>query len=398
MKTMILTSLLSIASTVMTNTAQARPEYAAKTQASCSSCHSSPWGGGPRTIYGKMFGARNLGTPKTNGSDIYYGDFRSLLFVPKTPVQSSSGMVIMEAAATANVPITEDEDGSEMHVVGTYNFSPLSSGAREAYIHWKVGADENRLASHILIGRFNSPFGLLTDEHRTYTRMLTNSSLNTFNTGLAVSGEPIQTLHYDFALVNNLQGGAGFNNQDIIWADVFNLRWTPAFFPGIIGVSQNFQHAVNQAEPFAFSAYTVLSLDRLTKNKINGSLSGEVVTAKNWISSKNNPSLGSFFVPAADSAYQDATSSSRSLGYYFQAKYDLNSRWSLIYKYDYLLFDQAFQGDGFSRHGLGFEVFINSNVILNARVEKASVGRSEIASTNALAAEDDILMMLRLWI
>ncbi len=378
--------------------AWARPEYAAKNQMSCSSCHASPWGGGPRNLYGKMFGARNLGTPITNASDVYYADFRSILYYPKTPVKSSSGMAIMEAAPSANVPVNEAEDGSGMHIVATYNFAPLASGARETYIHWKIGADENQLASHIIVGRFNSPFGLLTDEHRTYTRLLTNSTLNNFDTGFAVSGEPIQTLHYDLAMVNNLQGTSAFNNQEFMWGQVFNLRWTPSFFPGFIGASQNYQHSLNQPAPMALSLYSVVSLDRLTHQKVNGSISGEIVASKDWVNSKNNPTLGTFFIPSADTLYADATSASHSLGYFVQAKYDLSNRWSLIYKYDYLLLDSAYHGDGFARHGLGFEYFINSNVILDARVEKALVGRPEIVGTNALAAEDDLIMMLRLWI
>ena len=391
---------LILYSFLFTQSALARPEYAAKNQMSCTSCHASPWGGGPRNLYGKIYGARSLGAPITNSSDVYYADFRTLLFLPKKPVTSSNGLVIMEAAPSANVPIAENEDGSGMRVVATYDFSPLGAGVREAYIHWKFGPDEDRLVSHLLVGRFNSPFGLLTDEHRTYAQALTNSTLNNYNAGIAISGEPVQTLHYDLALVNNLSGNGSFNNQDFIWGNVFNLRWSPAFFPGFIGASQNFQHSINQAEPFAFSGYAALSMDRITHNVVKGSLMGEVVTSKNWIDPLNNPSLNSpaFFVPTVDSAYQTATAASHSLAYYFQAKYDLNTRWSFFYKYDYLLFDQAFQGDGFARHGLGFEVFINSNVIFNARVEKAVVGRPEISGTNTLAAEDDLIAMLRLWI
>ena len=397
------TLVLSLCSFLITHSAFARPEYSAMNRISCSSCHTTPWGGGPRNVYGKIFGARNLGSPKTNNTDVFYGDFRALLFTPKNPVTGSNGMAMMEIAPSANVPITESEDGSEMHVVATYDFAPImgSGGAREAYIHWQIGSDENRLVSHVLVGRFNSPFGLLTDEHQTYTRILTNSTLNTFLTGLSVSGEPIQNLHYDLALTNNLKGDGGLHGADIKWGEVFNLRWTPEFFPGLFGASQNYQHSSMNSfsEPIAFSAYSVISLDRLTNKKLNGSLSGEVVSAKNWIDPNNNsntPPLASFF--GASAAYQTAAAASRSIGYYCQAKYDLTTRWSLFYKFDYLTFDESYPADAFMRHGLGFEVYLNSNVILNVRGERASVGRPEIVGTNALAAEDDLLATLRLWL
>lgn len=381
--------------------AHARPEYALQTHMNCTACHVNPWGGGPRTVFGKIWGAtsRNLSVPKTSQSDLYYGDLRAIGYFPPHPSHASSGVALMEAAASANVPILQEDDGRELRVLGTYNMSPLQSGPREAYARWKPTGSDTSPVSYVMAGRFNSPFGLLTDEHRTYTRMQTDMTLNNYEMGGAASGDPIPDFHYDFALVNDFQGGGGtFVNNNVIWGSVANVRWMPARIPILLGVSQNYEHVLNMPPPFATSLYAGISLDRLTSGTVSGSLLFETVLAKNWNSDPMNPDLGPFFIPSTDSAYQTAVAGTRSQGYYAQAKYNLTAQWVLIYKFDYLVLDTSYPADYFARHGVGFETFLPGNVILDVRLEKAFVGVPSINGSTALAAQDDLFAMLRFWL
>lgn len=168
---------------LMSPAALARPEYAVKQNSSCTACHVSPWGGGPKTVYGKFYGSRDYPMAKTSSSDLYSVSVREIAYYPNSPSTTANGLALMEASASGNVPVIQNEDGTEFRLVGTYNASPVGSGAREVYFRWKPTSDENAPLAYLTVGRFNAPFGLLTDEHRTYVRIQTNMSLNSFENG-----------------------------------------------------------------------------------------------------------------------------------------------------------------------------------------------------------------------
>ena len=390
--------------------AWARPEYAVKENMKCAACHVNPWGGGPRTVFGKVYGSRNLGLAKTSSSDLFYGDMRTIAFFPtvQNPVKGGAGVALMEAAASVNVPILQNsESGSELRGVATYNFAPLmvpgEPGVREAYLRYRPFSNDNQLLSYVMVGRFNAPFGLLTDEHRTYTRLETNMTLNDFEEGVAFSGDPLSSFHYDLALVNDFQqGGGGFDitNAQVqaIYGEILNLRWSPSSLPFFLGASENFERTIAIPSPSAFSLYGALSFDRLTNHVVHLSLLAETVFANNWNNMNANPQIGPFFIPGSDTGYQTALATAHSNGYYIWLRYTLFPSLDLIYKFDDLIPNGDAGGDYFVRHGLGFEYWINSNLILDCRAEKAFVGRPEIQNTNVFAAEDDVLAMLRLWL
>jgi hypothetical protein len=312
---------------------------------------------------------------------------------------NANGTTLMEASGSFNVPVIEaSETTSELRLVGTYNMAPISAGAREAYARFTFSRGEDKTPIYLTVGRFNVPFGLLTDEHRTYTRIQTNSSINNFFEGAAISGNIIPSLSYDFAIVNDLQTGSNFNNIGTSYALIANFRWMSPFFPFILGVSQLYDYLQNQSLAFASSAYTVVSIDRLSSNKIPLAILYETVIARNWNNSTTNPGLGSFFIPSTDSNYQNALNSSESLGLYGTLRYDLNSRWMFFYKFDHFVPDMLYSGDHFDRHGLGCEITLNSNAYLNVRYERAIITRPEISGSNILAAQDDIFAMLRFWL
>lgn len=205
-------------------------------------------------------------------------------------------------------------------------------------------------------------------------------------------------IHYDLALVNDLQNSGAFSQGDLSWAEIFNARWSPSNLPLFLGVSQTYQRLINSPQPSAYSLYAAVSGDRLTNGKLTATVLGEMVVAKNWNNPNLNNSLGSFFTTGGLSSYQAAVASARSRGFYLKATYDISPKWNLFYKYDDLLMDTDFSGDGFARHGFGSEVFLNSNLILNFRYEKAVTGLSEASSVNELATQNDFMVMLRVWL
>lgn len=384
-------------------TALARPEYAAREKASCVQCHVTPWGGGPRNTIGKQYGTHRQGQAETIDSDLYYGDLRFLTYYPTTRVNKRThGLATMEAAVTANVPVLRPKEGTELRGVLTYDFSPLSSGVlREAYARFDTTSQDPAHRSIFLLGRFYAPFGLLTDEHRTYTRIQTQSQINTYHVGASFSKELGNELHFDWIVVNDFQSGGTFLTDATTLGSVFNFRWNPQALPFLLGISGNYEYLNTQPDPRAISGYAILSLDRLTKDGLSGSISWETVFAQQWnnpvVNNGNiNPNLVSYFIPAG-STYQNEIVSGPSLGNYLLAKYNLDNKWTLVYKFDYLALDTAHLGQNYTRHGFGFETFLNPSMILTVRGEFQTTP-TVIGESDTLAAQSDVFLHLRLWL
>lgn len=377
---------------------QARPEYAAKQILNCTMCHLNPWGGGPKTVYGKFYGSRGYDPGKFSNQETFAASLRGIAYYPNTPSQTANGFALMEASASANVVAIESKPGTaEVRAVGTYNASPLGPGPREVYV--RVMAPQPKLLPiYFTVGRFNAPFGLMTDEHRTYTRMQTNTTINDFFTGGAMSGNLFPEVSFDLALVNDLQGSGNFTTHDVSYATIGNLRWISGDLPLLLGISQNFQYSQMRPEPYATSFYGVLSVDRWTGGKVPASFLMEAVTARNFNNPQNNGQVGGFFIPSSDATYQTALAPTQSLGIYSMLRYDLTQHFTFFYKFDSLTLDTTYAGDVFLRNGLGFEITLNSNTYINVRFEKAYVSRPEIATSGALAAQDDVFAMMRFWL
>jgi hypothetical protein len=341
---------------------------------------------------------------KLSASDLYYADVRFVDYIPQKTSTTMNGFALMEAAVSGNAPILEEKDGSELRGLLTYNIAPLSNAqTREAYLRWNTSKENNTDPFYLLAGRFYVPFGLLSDEHRTYTRIQTNMTYNNFSVGLGASKVFFKSLQADLALVNDFQSGGGFTNRQVTWGTVFNLRWNPESLPFFIGASANYEYTSIQPKPYALSTYFALALDRLTQNAVVGSLTFERVDAQNWNSAAVNtgalnPGLNPFFIPSSDSAYQSQVQYAASVGYYGLFKYYIIPQLDLFYKFDYLALQRGSPGDAYFRNGVGFEAFFLSNLIFMARYEKVGGMRPEIASSNVLAAQDDVFLMFRAWL
>lgn len=278
----------------------------------------------------------------------------------------------MAGNISANLPVHVDEESkTKLRAVLSHNLGGFPAGAgspREVFLRWELKEDSEGgvLPQYALLGRFVSPFGILTDEHRTYTKLQTKSTWNDLDMGAMFSGDPASFLHYDLALLNGQKtAGAGVAaGNAATWGGVLNLRFLSTSFPLGFGLSGlHYEKVKDQDSPSAGAAYLMLSLDKVTGNTIKGSLLAEYVIAQGWNSTLNN-----FFT---DSAYQTSVASSESEGWYAFLNWDLTEKLSFVYKYDQFTPDRKFAADSYTRHGAGFKYYFGPNLFTQIRVEKA---------------------------
>ena len=386
----------------------ARPEYAVRLgTVSCAACHVSPYGGGARGLYGKYYGSNNYGVSRFSNQDLISGDLRFLALYPAKASHTTNGPVVMASIVSANVPVIENSDGSQTNLVVANSFGYLTNASgslREAYVIHRTAPEAEQAAfKHIMFGRFNSPFGLLTDEHRTYVRVQDKTSENDFEFGGLVSGDPLEQIHYDVALTSGMQqGGSGFTNNDLTRATIGNLRYQTSSLPFFFVTSAAFHRSLviartSHYNPYALAVYGTLSADRLTRQTLHGSLLAEVDLARGWNDSTTNPGIAKF-IPGSDAPFQAAVKDSQSLGWWVQANYDVTPRFVLMVKYESLALDRRFPADAFVRHGFGFKYFMNSNMNVAVRYETSQAGRSSITSDQVANARNGVLAVFNLWI
>ena len=361
------------------NFATARPEFAARHGITrCTGCHVSPVGGGPRNMNGKQYGAHNFALSSFSQQDFLSLDFRGIYYRPDKGHVNSGGMGIMASEISANLPISKSVK-NEFRIVTSYNLGGFTGGGgeRDAYVLWKTGEKNSLLPQYIAIGRMHPPFGLLTDEHRTYARIQTKTTWNDFDMAVLFSSNPFESLHYDLAFVNGERsGGKKFSNGDAEnFGAILNLRWTPTL-PVVLGSSfSTYDRKVvspvgdelvetSSVTATATSMYMILPLDRLTNYSISGFVNVEYSTAENW-----NFVLEDNWVTNPD--YQALIEDKNSSSFYIKFGYELSQNWLLVYKFDELILDTEFPTDYYQRHGIGSEHHLDANTILKLRVENA---------------------------
>lgn len=393
---------------LMHSESEARPEYAVRHNVvNCTACHISPTGGGIRNKYGKMYGSWGMGPGKYSLQDQFQADFRALYLQPEDKDNSRNGLGLMTAIGSANIPFWGDPAKSHARMVIGYNFglfqpSSRQPNLREAYTRWQFGQDgSQKLLKHITVGRFNAPFGLLTDEHRTYTRIQARTTLNDYHMGAMFSGEPIQQLHYDLAVTNGFNNqpieGGGALSQGSTHGSFANLRWGPSFLPFFVGVSGSHHRRPDGDDPWAYSTYLSFSLDRLTGGAFKGGILAERVRAKYWNNTAYNPGLGKRFVNSEPETFLNSILKEESEGFYAQFHWDITTKWTLLYKYDRLAFSKDFTSDALERHGIGFRHRPTNNLNVIGRYEFAEVGREDFNKSNPFA-QDVWWLLLHIWI
>lgn len=383
----------------LSQTAHARPEYAVQLgMVNCTACHVSPTGGGHRNVNGKLFGTRNLETGETTKTDLYYADLRAMAYYPTGSSTIKNGLAMMEAIPSVNIPVIRSNESTLRAVMG-YSLGVSAVGARDIYLQWQLGQDaENRFLKYFKMGRFVAPFGLLTDEHRTYTRIQSKTSINDYEMGFSASGDPLDSVHYDLALTQGFQSGGMLISGDMTYALTGNIRWEPFRLPFFVGTSLAGHRASKIKDlPYAWSVYEALSIDRLTGNRVSGSLLAEVSMARGWNDATRNPILNAHFL-ASDPAFAAAIADSTSLGFYVLANWDIHPRWRLFYKFDEIALDRRYLGDAFIRHGAGVRIVLNGYTHVQVRYEATQVGRAAIKPNSVLGAVNDVMATLHFWL
>jgi archaellum component FlaG (FlaF/FlaG flagellin family) len=371
----------------------ARPQYAAaKGINDCTACHFSPAGGGPKTVFGKITGSHGFAPAPKSMKDMISGEVRAMaLSTTKEVEKNSAGISIMAGNLTGAVDIVDNKEGTT-HLVATYDFLGYSAQAQQAFLRWQSKKRKNFTPQHIVAGKFNIPFGLLTDEHRTYIRQQTYSSENLYELGAMISGTLSDSIHYDLALVQGFQQGNAFPGTGIQWGVVPNLRMMFATAHTYIGLSGLYYKNNVADSPVAAAAYIVSApTAKLT-------VMFEVDYAKNMNDSSIIGNYLSKFVDSSlSSTYYNDLIKRESLGALLRFDYSINNKWAIFNKTDFLAPDQRYLKDFYINNGIGFKYFINSNMDIDARFEKTYIARDGIKETGVSVGKDRILVLGHAW-
>lgn len=394
MKKIILTVL--IAANIY-SVVHAKPQYAVRTkQISCTSCHYSPSGGGPRRLFGKAYGSHALGSGVYSSNELLTADIRAVsMYMTKETSKNANGSGIMSTTIGAGVPIVTNEDGSEYHAVINYEaggFGP--NGTKETFVRYQSSLDEGFSPQHITVGKFIIPFGLLTDEHRTFTKKQSNTSINSYEFGAMFSGNIKSNLHYDIAIVEGFQKNAGIPDKEIKWGTVANVRWNPGFSSLMLGASATFNKSLVRKSPWAAVAYSMLSLDEFTNSTIKGSFISELVLAQHFNNEANNSLISEFVNSSSSESYYNEIEGKKSLGALVRFDIELTKKLNSFYKLNLMALDKANLKDYYMRNSIGLKYYINSNIDVEGRFEIAKIRRAGIAETKVAASRSNRLIML----
>lgn len=321
---------------------------------------------------GKNYGLGNFAANSFVKQELLNADLRSIYYKPKSHKELRGGLAWMAGVLAANALVVEKNEASpEIRAVAGFNLAPTAV-TPDIFLRAKFRDDTEAgiFPQYILYGRFHAPFGLLTDEHRTYTKIQTQNSWHqNLETGALFSANPIESIHYDLALVNGEKSSATFTQDGATrWGKIVNVRWLPASLPFMLGGSFS-RHSRGESEPQpqAQAFYALLSMDRLTKQRIPVYALFEFVRAK-----RMNTLISNF----ATDAYQTATQKADSQGMWAMLGINVHRHVELQYKFDRLILDRSFAADAFDRHGVGIKARIGPNLISMFRWERAKPHRS----------------------
>lgn len=369
----------------------ALPQYAVRYNViNCTACHISPVGGGPRNINGKLFGAHGYEMNPQLAQKHFAADFRAMYYQPEKSTESKGGAGIMSGSLSLNVALDKAE---KVQLVMEHNIAGFAAaGFRDTYALFKFADEEGKASAvdSLLVGRFRLPFGIITDEHRTYTRVQTATEWFSYETGLLLSGTPTDKVHYDIAMVNGDKspGAALGSGQATRFGGGFNLRYMPG--PVLLGLSTSFYEPAAPAKTRrASSFYGMLSVARWTDERVPVDIRVEHTLAEGW-----SDHLAQGFV--SDPSYLAALATSDSEAWLVGLDYALNPHWTLIYKYDLLTPDKSFRADVYERHGVGFRWALASNTLLQFRTEIARATHPSEQSRASSAAQNATYGILQL--
>lgn len=398
---------LFMSGTLLTVKSFALPSYAVKHRITrCTACHFSPAGGSIRNIQGKLYGAHQFSLPSVSKQDYLSADWRLLSFYAEKSENTRDGLGLMEAVISAQVPLsgvtkTTHPSGNnilpsgqtsteQVRLIFSHNVSGFSDD-RETYLQFQRKKDQpNQWIEFVEIGRLLPPFGLRTDEHRTYTRIISQTTWNDFIVGAGLSANPVESTHYDIVFLNGDISSTPDQlapDKSSQWGGIINLRWTSPYrkVPLILGASGLYINRVQNEKATAESFYFLVSLQRWTNGLVPLTFSAEYVLA--WHMNQQNAHLNTM---VTNPSYLQSVGQSSAEAVLGQLIWEISPRWMMIYKFDEMILDTDFRGDFYRRHGIGTKYIFGSNLIAEVRYEfaHASVpsesGNTRLAAQNAL--------------
>lgn len=368
-----------------TTQAHAYPQYALRyNQNRCTACHWSPAGGGPKNVNGKLFAARGYHINPLLVQDYVSADFRVLYYLPQRHTDAKGGAGVMSASVAGHVALDEEE---RTHLVIDHNFGGFQAGSanfRDTYALFRLAPNDG--APHafdsLMVGRFRTPFGIATDEHRTYTRIASATEWFSFETGAMLSGTPTRNLHYDLAAVNGEKspGSSIGNGQAERWGSVLNLRYMIG--PVFVGASGSYhEHKERRESRSAGSLYSIISVSRMTDDRVPLSIRLEHVRAQNW-----GQRLGQGLI--SDQNYVSTLQRSQAHAWLGWLDWTFSERLSATYKFEWLTPDRDFPSDYYLRHGLGLEYRVAPATRVMVRHEFAKATHPSEFGSTAMGGED----------
>jgi hypothetical protein len=385
------TRLLIVLFFIAGEKASAYFEYAARYNInSCTACHLSPAGGGPRNSNGKQFGAHGYKINPLLVQDYVSADFRALFYYPNYASESKSGFGVMSGSVAGHVALDAE---NKIHLVIEQNIAGFQqANLRDTYALYRFSPEAKPAIFELLqAGRFRAPFGIVTDEHRTYTRIASGTEWYAMEAGALLSGSTVKgQLHYDLAMLNgeNTGGQALAQNGAGRWGTVANLRYMPG--PVTFGSSYSYhRHAPRSESRTAFSLYSVISLARWTNEKIPVTVELEHLNAWNWSSNFTRGWVN-------DPAYAASLSATAAEGWLAQVFWDMSRRFTWIYKFDWLVPDRNFAADYYQRHGFGLRYWLGPGTWVQLRTEIARATQPSEKSGYSLGAENASFALLQL--
>lgn len=343
---------------------------------SCQACHYSPTGGGPRNTNGKLFGAHGFEANPLLAQEYVSADFRVLYYRPQKQKTARGGLGVMTASVAGHVSLNDSTTFVLEHNVAGFPSAPW----RDSYVLFQL-PNWGKFFDTVLIGRFRFPFGYVTDEHRTYTRVQTATEWYTMDTGAMFTGTPSGTFTYHLALVNGTHSSGNTLSADQAdqWGGMGNVRWLRK--PYVLGASAKYYDP--KADKICRVAWTVYA--------------GMVFRSWFWLIERTeakgfNGNLGQGFATAG---YASAITADRSEGWLSWLEWGLNPRFALVYKFDLLTPDADFRSDNFERHGLGFRWTIAPNVNWQARAEWARATQPSEKNQSTIGAQNSFFTFLQ---
>lgn len=380
--------------------AEARPEYAVRHGiVSCSACHASATGGGIRNPYGKGYGTHGFKLSQISEKAKWFQvDYRLEAFQAKNAA-TRKGLFTMTTIPSVNLPIqTVDENLPSMNFVVSYGLGRLDTALGYAFVQYNLVEDYgNDWAEQVTIGRFNRPFGLITDEHRNFTKLSVPASTRDYETGVMFSGTPTLTFHYDLAATNGLQGDMP-SVDDSPWALYANTRYIPFLGPIMLGASYA-KHGTSKVtvQPEAINLYALFSLQKILPSWPLVFI-GEVQSATGWNNSTINSNM-SQFISSSFASWQGSINDVRSQTVLLEADWYFNRHWIGLYRFEQFTPDTDFTGDRFVRYTYGLRWIMNAHSSLYARYERGYSTRPGVTEdATARTIGDTAFLMLHLWL